>query len=152
MAGRDKPTADGGKLEKRLKELRKLQVRIGFQRGKGKSGGADIADVAMWNELGTENMPARPFMRQSVEKNRDRIKAACAQALKDVLLGKTTAEAALRKLGAMQKALVQNEIKSGGFAPNAEPTKKKKGSDKPLVDTGRMRQSVSVEIAEKGGG
>ena len=39
----------------------------------------------------------------------------------------------------------------GGFAPNAESTIKKKGSDQPLIDTGYMRQSVNYVVKRRGG-
>ena len=35
--------------------------------------------------------------------------------------------------------------------PNAPSTIRKKGSDKPLIDTGRLRQSVNYVIKPKGG-
>ena len=47
---------------------------------------------------------------------------------------------------------MQDKITSGSFAPNAESTIKKKGSSKPLVDTGRMRKSVNYVIQKKGSG
>jgi len=37
------------------------------------------------------------------------------------------------------------------FPPHPPETKKQKGSDKPLIDTGRMRQSINYVIQEKGG-
>lgn len=59
MAGHDKTTAVGKKLFKELKELSEMQVRVGFQRGKkhkgkGKRAGADLVDIALYNELGTD--------------------------------------------------------------------------------------------------
>ena len=38
----------------------------------------------------------------------------------------------------------------GDFEPNAPSTIRKKKSDKPLIDTGRMRQSVMTVIDKKG--
>ena len=153
MAGHDIETPAGKLLKKQLGELEKLQVRVGYQHGAetGEDGGADLADVAMWNELGTAHMPARPFLRQSVDGNASRISAACKAQLQAVASGKATAEGALAALGAMQKGLVQHTIQGGGFKPNAPATVKRKGSDRPLIDTGRMRQSVTFAIVPKGG-
>ena len=50
------------------------------------------------------------------------------------------------------KGIVQKTIKEGSFVPNAPSTIRKKGSDKPLIDTGRLRQSVNYHIKPKGGG
>ena len=64
MAARttDRITPDGIKFQRMLKELADKEVRIGFQHGKAtEENGADVCDVAAWNELGTERMPSRPF-------------------------------------------------------------------------------------------
>ena len=170
MTGHDKITPDGKKFYKEIEALKKLQARVGFQHGGGTSGGegggeggaseagatggkdvADIVDVAMWNELGTASSPARPFMTQSVENNEPDIKAACAAQLKEISSGRGTAQTALEALGVMQKAHIQNEIVKGSFVPNAEATIKRKNSDKPLIDSSRMRGSVNYTIEPKGG-
>ena len=55
----------------------------------------------------------------------------------------------MKSIGVFQKGLVQAEIVDGDFEPNAPSTIKKKGSDKPLIDTGKMRQSVNFVIVKK---
>jgi hypothetical protein len=164
MAGHDKITADGKRFFKQIEELKKLQVRVGYQQGKAKArkrkpGGTvadsdvDILDIAMWNELGTARAPARPFIRQSADRNKSAIEKFCADRLKKVTQG-GTAEQALNAIGAMQKALIQDAIsKSKEWAePDADATVDRKGSDVPLIDTGRMLQSVNYVIVPKGGG
>jgi len=150
MAEHDKLTADGKKFFKEIEKLKKLQVRIGYQQGAEKEdNGADLVDVAMWNELGTVNMPPRPFLRQSVDNNAERITSICKAQLQDIADGKKTAKDALQALGVLQKALIQDSIGNGDFEPNAPATVRKKKSDKPLIDTGRMRQSVNFVITDK---
>lgn len=59
---RDRMTPEGIRFMKMLKELSELEVRIGFQHGKAtEDDGTDVCDIAAWNELGTVNMPSRPF-------------------------------------------------------------------------------------------
>lgn len=147
----DKLTADGKKLKKELEQLKKLQVRIGFQRGKKKHDDeTDMCDVALFNELGTSKSPSRPFLRQSVDDNSDKINALCKSIMKNVSNGSCTAEEAYKKAGVYIKGLVQEQIKNGEFEANKPSTIKKKGSDKPLIDTGQMRQSVNFVICKKG--
>lgn len=147
----DKLTADGKKVKKELEQLKKLQVRIGFQRGKKKyADETDMCDVALFNELGTSNAPSRPFLRQSVDGNSDKINALCKSIMKNVSNGSCTAEEAYKKAGVYIKGLVQEQIKNGEFAANKPSTIKKKGSDNPLIDTGQMRQSVNFVICKKG--
>lgn len=147
----DKLTPDGKKFFKELEQLKKLQVRIGFQRGKEKyDDDADMCDIALFNELGTSNSPSRPFLRKSVDENEAAINALCKSIIKDVTKGAKTAEEAYKQAGVAVKGLVQEKIKDGEYAPNAPSTIKKKGSDKPLIDTGRMRQSVQFVVCKKG--
>ena len=69
----------------------------------------------------------------------------------DLLQGKS-AEQVLKEIGIFQKDLIQEKITEGSFTPNAASTVRKKGSNKPLIDTGRMRQSVNYVIKKKGSG
>lgn len=146
-------TPEGKQFENMLKDLSKLEVRVGFQAGQAaEDNGADVCAVAAWNELGTEHMPSRPFMRQSVDNHESEIDAFI-QSLKSYMFsGNATAEEILRRIGVFQKGLIQEEIRNGSFAPNAPSTIKKKGSSHPLIDTGTMRQSVNFVITEKGSG
>ena len=146
----DKVTADGKKLEKILKELAEKEVRVGFQQGKAtEKDGTDICDIAAWNELGTVNMPSRPFLRMSVDDNSDKINSFMSAQKRSIIKGEP-ADRILKKIGIFQKDLIQEKITEGSFAPNAPSTIKAKGSSKPLIDTGRMRQSVNFEIKQKG--
>ena len=66
----DRLTPDGRRFMQQIKELSELEVRIGFQQGEAQEeDGTDICDVAAWNELGTSNIPSRPFLRKSVDEN-----------------------------------------------------------------------------------
>ncbi|MCD7826345.1 MAG: hypothetical protein LUH14_10360 [Clostridiaceae bacterium] len=147
---RDTVTAEGKKFEKLLKDLGNLEVRIGIQQGETNDEGVDLVDIAMFNELGTIHIPSRPFLRDSVDANADQINTFL-QSMKQELLKGGSAESVLKKIGTFQKGLIQEQIVNGNFEPNKEATIKKKGSDTPLVDTGRMRQSINYVIQEKGG-
>ena len=97
------------------------------------------------------HIPARPFLRQSVDDNVSKINSFLQSKKKDLVRG-VSAEQVLKEIGIFQKDLIQEKITEGNFTPNAESTVKKKGSSKPLIDTGRMRQSVNYEIKSKGSG
>lgn len=148
---RDRMTPEGIRFQKMLNELAEKEVRIGFQRGAAtEDDGTDICDVAAWNELGTVNIPSRPFLRKSVDENVDKINAFLKGQKKKLISG-ADAEQVLKEIGLFQKDLIQEKITEGSFAPNAPSTVRKKKSSKPLVDTGRMRQSVNYVIQRKGG-
>jgi len=149
-----KVNKDFAKLKKELAELEKLQVRVGFQRGDTNDEGVDLVDIAVWNELGTErdgkvHIPSRPFLRQSVENNEEKIKAFAQKQLKG-LGDTTTAKQVLQRLGIFQKGLVQETINNGDFIKNAPATVARKKSAQPLVNTGQLIQSVNFVIEPQG--
>ncbi len=149
---KDKLTPEGEKFYREIEKLKKLQVRVGFQQGKAQEeNGADICEVAAYNELGTSTTPARPFMAKSVDENEDAINAFLKQQMVLLAQGKLTAEQLLKKIGVFQKGLIQDKIANGDFEPNAPSTIKRKKSERPLIHTSTMRQSVNFVITEKGG-
>lgn len=151
MAGHDRLTPEGRRFFAQIEKLKKLEVQVGYQAGSATDdNGVDMTDIAMWNELGTSRAPARPFLRKSVDENTSEIKNMCAAQLKKLVNG-GTAEQSLRALGVYQKGLIQEKIKNGSFQENAESTIRQKGSDKPLIDTGRLRQSADFIVRNKGG-
>lgn len=150
---KDRMTPEGIKFQKMLKELADKEVRIGFQHGKAtEKDGTDICDIAAWNELGTENIRSRPFMRESVDSNEEKIVSFMQAQIVDIIKNRKTAEQAFKEIGVFQKRLMQETISDGSFEKNTKATIKKKKSSKPLIDTGRMRQSVNYVIQKKGSG
>lgn len=148
--GWDRLTPEGQRFFREIDELIDKKVFVGFQAGHAaEEDGTDMAAVAAWNELGTEHIPSRPFLRMSVDENEDKINAMCAQQVKNLCNG-GSAESVLKEVGAFGVSLVQEKIGNGSFAPNAPATIKAKGSDHPLIDSGRMRQSVHYVVKGKG--
>ena len=65
-----KMSPKGAKFMAELNWLADRDIHVGFQRGKGVyENGADVADVAMYNEFGTSKIPPRPFMEQSFKRH-----------------------------------------------------------------------------------
>ena len=152
-------------------------------------GTVNLADVATFNEFGTERIPPRPFMRQSFDKNLDEMKRFVEARYGMVVDGKLTVSQALKEVGVFFKGKVQAIFREGDFAPNApstiarknrakvaaakaslagararaekgkeltdkqlqrylgaKETLEKAGTATPLVDTGRLRQSIHYEV------
>ena len=142
-------TPEGKRYFRELEKLAKLEVQVGFQAGeKTYEDGTDLVDVAAYNEYGSSDTPARPFMKQSFENHEGELQKACDRVNQTLNKG-GTAEAGLKELGVFVKGLVQDEIVDGGFEANAPSTIKKKGSEQPLIDTGTMRQSVNYVIKKR---
>lgn len=147
---KDRLTADGKKLEKTIEELNRLEVRIGIQNGAKNRDGANLVDIAMFNELGTVHIPSRPFLRDSVDAHANEINDFL-QSVGQYIARGGTADGALTKIGTFQKGLIKNEIIKGDFVPNSEETIRRKKSATPLVNYGDLRGAINYEIREKGG-
>lgn len=144
-------TPEGQRYFKELQKMAEMEIVIGFQEGQLYEDGTSLAEVAAYNEFGTSDTPARPFMKQSFENHENELRAACENA--NVMLSKgKSADEVLNVIGAVAKGVIQQEIAEGEFAPNAPSTIRKKGSERPLIDTGHMRQSVNYVVRKAGAG
>ena len=142
---------------KRLKKGSAV-VEVGFLPGDDDTykNGASVVEAALFNEFGTENpdgskrIPARPFMRRTATDRRRDLNKLRLGLMKGILNEKLTLNDALNALGAKYAAWIKNTINRTEFTPNAASTIRKKGEGKrPLVDTGKMRRSVSWQVGRK---
>lgn len=132
-----------------LEDLCEYELKVGVQGDSGTSSNdANIVDVAVWNEFGTEHIPQRPFLRDTCEEKDDwgDKKANIWNSVIDGLNPRT----AMEILGQQAKGDIQEKIGSGDFTPNAPSTIKKKGSSTPLIDTGQLRQSITFKLTKGG--
>ena len=130
-----------------LHNLTRLQgeIEVGFLEGCGEEDGVSIAEIAAYNEYGTSHIPARPFMRQTVEHYRSAWGRLGAQ-LEDKVAYGMDPKQAMEVLGVKAEGDMKKTIGRGKFKPNSPKTIKRKGSAQPLIDTGRMRASVSHKV------
>lgn len=146
-----KETPEWKKFKDALKQLEGMKVGVGFQEGDKNKDDESLAYIAAINEYGTSTIPARPFLHQSFEQNQDKFQYVCGRALQMVASGGDV-DSALNLIGAEAVGIVQKQIVNGDFAPNAPSTIRKKKSDKPLIDTGEMRQAIHYVKRKTGGG
>lgn len=121
-----------------LRALKKKELVVGFT-------DPEVAQYATFNEFGTADIPERPFFRESLRKNRTKYGKALGRALQRDL----AADRALGLIGAEAAADLQESITTLRTPPNAPSTVAQKGSSNPLIDTGRMRQSVTFDVRDK---
>mgnify|MGYP001381330246 CR=1 FL=1 len=125
-------------------------VKVGFPRGKFEVDGTPVAQVAAIHEFGSpeRRIPERSFLRSAIRERQAEIIRLNKVSLVKIIRGQLTSEQALNQLGEMAKGSVQQKIRGGDFAPLRPSTVKRKGSSKPLIDTGQMVQSVSYVVGE----
>lgn len=162
-------------LEALKKTIRKLQaapshVRVGLlgdsKKNSRKGDGLTNGQLGLIHEFGTSTIPARPFLRPTINANADRYNQILANIAKRALDSKgSTRDRDLGLLGQAAAADVKNFITQGKPIPppNAPATlarkqaKTRRGSDgsvRTLVDTGRMVAAITYQVvkAEKKGG
>lgn len=126
------------------------KVKIGFPAG------STNVDKAVWNEFGTRGgasgggwggpIPERPFMRNSLRANRSKYRSAMRVSAPKILRGDVPMRVILSKLGIVGADDIKDSITSLTSPANSPVTIALKGSSKPLIDTGEMRQAVTWKI------
>ena len=157
MSGVTVDIKGGDKYKKFLAKMAEIAggVKAGILGGATSADGKRIAEYAAYNEFGTKNIPARPFMRTVAK---ERPKVWVGQMVRKIRGNATKPEAwksALVLAGESMKSDIKNSIQAGKWTPNAPATiaaKKRKGKvepDHPLIDTGQMLAAVSYEVMDK---
>lgn len=134
-------------INKRIKQLSGSKyVEVGFMSDAKYPDGTKVAEVAFINEYGDplHNIPARPFMRQTISKNKsDWIKNIYSS----ISSGKDISQS-LSFLGEKIVGDIQDSIINFSDPPNAPYTIQKKGFNDPLVETGNMIKSVTKRVVK----
>lgn len=148
---------------------RRVRVLVGYPDGKSEADGTPVALVAATHEFGSpsQGIPERPTLRPGIQRKMPQLVRLNRINLIKVLRGQMTMRDALGQLGNMAVGAVKEEIDKGNHAPLAPATiarrraKRSKGwnakldkaaaksggtIDRPLIDSGQMRQSVTYII------
>lgn len=133
--------------EKLMAELKKLAetngvVRAGISEQAKTPDGGFVAEYAYYNEFGTVNIPARPFMRLAIENN----KGKWFNLLHQNLLKGMDAEAVLEEIGRTMQEDIEKSLDSNVPPPNSPATLRQKHSNKTLYDTGLLRKSITYRV------
>ena len=105
--------------------------------------------VAVANNYGL-GVPRRAFMELAAEKIRKWFPEYMRTAMPGAEAGNTDINDVLETAGSVGADLVKEAIADGGWEPNAPETiKRKKGSDKPLIDTDAMRQAATWQVRDR---
>lgn len=141
------------KIERELKSARKLVALVGIPSDAKRhedNSNIGLAEIAFIMEKGSvvNNIPARPFMQQTRQRNEKRMMGLSKKLLKAISNGSTTAMDAIKKLGASYEGAMKRIFIEGSFAPNAPATVRRKKSSRPLIDTGLLRQSIKFKVAK----
>jgi hypothetical protein len=153
MAGRTILLDRGwSKLRRNALGLNGRAVKVGLLANSGSRDGVSIVDYAAFNEFGTETIPARPFMRKAADDN-EAAAIAYARRLSGLLMaGRLSPDGVLDAMGLWFQARIRTTIRTAfrWAVPNAPSTIRRKGSTRPLIDTGAMHGAVNYEKGRLG--
>lgn len=144
--------ADG--LLSRLRRAAGARVRVGVLEEATKATREEegspltLLEVAAVHEFGAPaaGIPQRSFIRAGVDAQLAEIQRVQRALAGQTIRGATTLDVALDRLGAKVAALLQNRIAAGIDPPNSAATIARKGSSKPLVDTGQLKAAITWRV------
>lgn len=147
MAAITKSSGDG--LAQYLKQVDALDgrgIKVGVLAKAGTQDGVSLLDIAIYNELGTQDIPARPFIRDFAQKNERVLGMAMDKVATRVEQG-APIDTALSQLGEFGQQQQQAHVRASKSwaVPNAPSTVAQKGSDVPLVDHGTLVNAIRWE-------
>lgn len=138
------------KIKEELEKLGNMKIIVEIDPDKVYSTGEKVEKVAVWMEFGADefnvNYPARPFFRAGFDANIEKLKKLYEKRANLIIAGNGTAEALGHELGKYMVQKIKEVIENGEFTALAESTIKRKGSDKPLIDTKALLTSIRYRI------
>ena len=137
----------------RFREIGKPKVCIGVPASKNgmHEGGINMATLLAIHVLGapSRGIPQRDPLRPPLIANAQRYTDLLAMGLKNALSDGTDPKLVYEKIGIVATNDVKDYFITGNFKALSEKTIKAKGSSKPLIDTGELRNSISYEVRNK---
>lgn len=129
-------------LIEQLKASGEKAVYVGFpaefnERLEG-SDNFNLASLAAVLEFGNERIPSRPFLRQTLAENQEKYTALFVKLFESGV----SIDQIYEQIALIAQGDVQQNIANGKWTANSPSTIKRKKSSKPLIDTGKLRQSV----------
>ncbi|MFZ7222718.1 hypothetical protein [Avibacterium avium] len=137
-------------LEQELTLMQKFanaSVKIGIQSdaGQHKESGADVVDIAIWNEFGTEKTPSRPFIRQCFAEHQGLVEQHLQRIVLSVTKG-SDLRRELARLGQWYEGKQKHTLRHYPWKSNSKATVKRKKSSKPLIDTAQLVNSIRYQV------
>ena len=91
-------------------------------------------------------IPERSFIRAGYDENKDLLAKACENAVRRVVLGELTAEQACHNIGTAAVAMIKKYMRTVQPAKGSITLASAPGKTTPLVQTGRLRDSITYEV------
>lgn len=134
----------------RVRGLKHARVKVGVvgSAAREEEDGTTLAEIAAIHEFGAPaaGIPERSFLRSTFRNPQklEQLRKLQARLARDLIAGKIDVARAMGLLGAWGAGAVKATItRDGEFAPLKPSTIAKKGSSRPLIDSGQLLNSIS---------
>ena len=139
--------------EKNLQQFKDSVVKAGILAKDGSqnhSEGITVFQIGMIHEFGgpEKNIPRRSFIRVPIENNIKEMTKLIENNHKLVSENAMSAKVALDRIGIKAQNTIKESFRNNDWKPLKRATVKRKGSSRPLIDTGQLIGSISY-IVEK---
>lgn len=104
-----------------------------------------LNELAKIHEQGL-GVPKRAFMTPALQQNRNKYLKFAAGQITPIIMRRQTLNGAWQRIGMMAVADIQQYMVTAQFTPLSPITIKRKGSSRPLIDSGQMRQSITYRV------
>lgn len=134
----------GEKIKELAEDTRPISVSVGINRGAGahpNGDGVSIAEVAAFNEFGTDDIPSRPFIRSVMLENKSKYTQMLAKLTSQMLLG-ASVQHLRTAMGVEMVRDVKDKIQTLSSPSVTEQTLGSKIGSNPLVDSGTLLDSI----------
>ncbi len=140
-------------LRKKIGNLARSTVKVGILGPDSEDGDISIVEIGAIHEFGSPaaNIPERSFIRRTFQMKTTKVAKFTARIARAIINDRLTADKALELLGLFGAAEVKKTITKGArIPPKLKPaTIARKGSSRPLVDTGRLLNSVTHQVVKR---
>jgi len=140
-------------IEREMARAKSMSVDVGLidskVGGKIYGGGKTILEIGAIHEYGLGDVPERSFLRVPFLMKQSEITARINKEWERVSAGKSDAETALGRIGALGTNISKGAFTSMGYGtwqPIKPATAKAKKSSQTLIDTGTLRNSITWQV------
>lgn len=138
-----------------IREAQRKEVAVGIPRGEATAkiygDGTTVLQVAVAHEYALGRVPERSFLRVPFRVKRNEVQQALIDQFERVAAGRISVQQALGLVGATARNISVEAFTTMGYGqwPDIEQaTKDAKGSTKPLIDTGTLRNSITWDVRD----
>lgn len=151
--------SSGQGIERKLRQLKErlatnqdAAIGLPADAGTHPDAGMSYARLGAIHEFGAPGagIPERSFLRAPLRSAQAELAAGFREMMPLVAKGEMTMDQALNAIGAKAAGVSQEAISAGIPPANSAETARRKGSSKPLVDSGALRQAITWVVRDRG--